>query len=67
MTERAASSNGNRGRDNPKRDRLVSLRPMAPIVPPVNVSGHALMVVIAIMSFLCALTLGTVTMVQEKP
>jgi cell division protein FtsX len=42
------------------------LRPLAPIVPPLNVSGRALMVVIAIMSFLCAITLGAVTMVQEK-
>lgn len=66
MTERAATNSGNRPRDNRKRERLVTLRPMAPIVPPVNVSGRALMVVIAIMSFLCALTLGTVTMVQEK-
>jgi cell division transport system permease protein len=60
MTERADPS------DTRKRERLVTLRPMAPIVPPVNVSGHALMVVIAIMSFLCAMTLGTVTMIQEK-
>jgi cell division transport system permease protein len=60
MTERADPS------DNQKRERLVTLRPMAPIVPPVNVSGHALMVVIAIMSFLCSMTLGAVTMVQEK-
>ncbi|MCY0148701.1 ABC transporter permease [Hoeflea sp. G2-23] len=52
--------------DTQKKERLVSLRPTAPIVPPVNVSGRALMVVIAIMSFLCAVTLGTVTMVQEK-
>lgn len=49
-----------------RRERLITLRPMAPIVPPVNVSGRALMVVIAIMSFLCAVTLGAVTMVQEK-
>jgi cell division transport system permease protein len=60
MTERADPS------DTRKRERLVTLRPMAPIVPPVNVSGHALMVVIAIMSFLCAMTLGAVTMIQEK-
>lgn len=46
--------------------RASMLRPLAPIVPPLNVSGRALMVVIAIMSFLCALTLGAVTMVQEK-
>ncbi|SOE16649.1 cell division transport system permease protein [Hoeflea halophila] len=66
MTERATNQNRSKRRADPKRDRLVSLRPMAPIVPPVNVSGRALMVVIAIMSFLCALTLGAVTMVQEK-
>ncbi|MEQ8481216.1 MAG: ABC transporter permease [Hoeflea sp.] len=48
------------------RARASMLRPLAPIVPPLNVSGRALMVVIAIMSFLCALTLGAVTMVQEK-
>lgn len=50
----------------PDKERLVTLRPLAPIVPPLNVSGRALMVVIAIMSFLCAVTLGAVTMVQEK-
>jgi cell division transport system permease protein len=61
MTERAAKNV-----DTGSRERLVTLRPMAPIVPPVNVSGRALMVVIAIMSFLCAVTLGAVTMVQEK-
>lgn len=48
------------------KERLATLRPLAPIVPPLNVSGRALMVVIAIMSFLCAVTLGAVTMVQEK-
>ncbi|MDF1608053.1 ABC transporter permease [Hoeflea sp. YIM 152468] len=61
MTDPAASTS-----DSQKRERLITLRPMAPIVPPVNVSGHALMVVISIMSFLCAMTLGAVTMVQEK-
>ena len=61
MTEPAAKK-----RNTGKRERLVSLRPMTPIVPPVNVAGRALMVVIAIMSFLCAITLGAVTMVQEK-
>lgn len=48
------------------KERLAVLRPMAPIVPPVNVSGRALMIVISIMSFLCSVTLGAVTMVQEK-
>ena len=61
MTEPAASN-----RDPGSKQRTVTLRPLAPIVPPVNVSGRALMVVIAIMSFLCAITLGAVTMVQEK-
>ena len=48
-----------------KREREIALRPMAPIVPPVNVSGRALIIVIAIMSFLSCVTLGAVTMVQE--
>ncbi|OCW58275.1 cell division protein FtsX [Hoeflea olei] len=61
MTDPAATA-----RDRGSKERLVTLRPTAPIVPPVNVSGRALMVVIAIMSFLCAVTLGAVTMVQEK-
>lgn len=42
------------------------LRPTAPIVPPANVSGNALMLVIAIMSFLACLTLGAVTMVRAS-
>ncbi|WP_416236811.1 cell division protein FtsX [Rhizobium sp. CC-YZS058] len=40
------------------------VRPTGPIVPPVNVSGQALMLVIAIMSFLACLTLGAVSMVR---
>jgi cell division transport system permease protein len=55
-----------RGSPRESKTRSVTLRPTAPIVPPLNVSGRALMVVIAIMSFLCAVTLGAVTMVQEK-
>ena len=42
------------------------LRPMAPIVPAANVSGNALMLVIAIMSFLACLTLGAVAMVRAS-
>ncbi|MDP2120393.1 MAG: ABC transporter permease [Hoeflea sp.] len=61
MTDPAAST-----RESVRKERPITLRPMAPIVPPVNVSGRALIVVIAIMAFLCAVTLGTVTMVQEK-
>lgn len=66
MTEASPSQSDKPSRESRKKERPLTLRPMAPIVPPVNVSGHALMVVIAIMSFLCALTLGAVTMVQEK-
>ncbi len=40
------------------------VRPMAPIVPQANVSGNALMLVIAIMAFLACLTYGAVSMVR---
>ncbi len=40
-------------------------RKPAPIVPPQNLSGHALVFVIAIMTFLSCLTLGAVTMVRS--
>ncbi|KJF73131.1 MULTISPECIES: ABC transporter permease [Rhizobium/Agrobacterium group] len=40
------------------------IRPMAPILPPSNIQGNALMVVIAIMAFLACLTLGAVSMVR---
>ncbi|QRM53376.1 ABC transporter permease [Sinorhizobium sp. BG8] len=40
------------------------VRPIGPIVPPANVSGNALMLVIAIMAFLACLTFGAVTMVR---
>ena len=47
----------------PRRTEM-RVRPMGPIVPSTNVSGHALMCVIAIMSFLACLTLGGVSMVR---
>ena len=37
----------------------------APIVPAGNVVGHALMIVIAIMTFLACLTIGAVSLVQS--
>lgn len=37
----------------------------APIVPPANVAGRALMTVIAIMTFLASLTVGAVTLVAD--
>ncbi|MEO4000642.1 ABC transporter permease [Mesorhizobium sp. CAU 1732] len=40
-------------------------RKMAPIVPPYNVAGSALILVIAIMTFLSCLTLGAVTLVRD--
>ncbi|HET7414055.1 MAG TPA: ABC transporter permease [Pararhizobium sp.] len=48
----------------PRRRPGPRLRPTGPIVPASNVSGNALMLVIAIMSFLACLTLGAVTMIR---
>lgn len=48
----------------PARRPELRVRPMAPIVPPSNVSGNALMLVIAIMAFLACLTFGAVSMVR---
>ena len=47
----------------PRRPEM-KVRPTAPIVPPSNVSGNALMLVIAIMAFLACLTFGAVSMVR---
>src|SRR6218665_1522748 len=47
----------------PRRPPL-KVRPTAPLVPAANVSGNALMLVIAIMAFLACLTLGAVSMVR---
>ena len=48
---------------NPRRIEM-SVRPTGPILPPSNIQGNALMVVIAIMAFLACLTLGSVSMVR---
>lgn len=40
------------------------VRPTGPILPPSNIQGNALMVVIAIMAFLACLTLGAVSMIR---
>ena len=40
------------------------IRPMGPILPPSNIQGNALIVVIAIMAFLACLTLGAVSMIR---
>ena len=47
----------------PRRAEM-RVRPTAPILPSRNIQGSALVVVIAIMSFLACLTLGAVSMVQ---
>lgn len=48
----------------PARRPEMRVRPTAPIVPQANVSGNALMLVIAIMAFLACLTFGAVSMVR---
>ena len=47
----------------PRRPEM-RVRPTAPILPPSNIQGNALLVVIAIMAFLACLTLGGVSMVR---
>ncbi|MFN7103454.1 MAG: cell division protein FtsX [Pseudorhizobium sp.] len=47
----------------PRRAEM-RVRPTAPILPPTNIQGTALIVVIAIMAFLACLTFGAVTMVR---
>lgn len=47
----------------PRRAEM-RVRPTAPILPPSNIQGNALMVVISIMAFLACLTFGAVTMVR---
>jgi len=77
MTDLTPKTSGSRGRANPRRkqtsekstttsaDRQVVLRKTAAIVPPGNISGQALIIVIAIMSFLSCLTGGAVSMVRS--
>ena len=42
-----------------------SLRETAPIIPHDNVAGRALIAVVTIMTFLAALTVGSITLVRE--
>lgn len=62
MNEHAAQQEPQE-RGQQKRPEM-RVRPTAPIVPPSNVSGNALMCVIAIMAFLACLTFGAVSMVR---
>jgi len=52
-----------RSEQSPRRAPM-RVRPTGPILPPSNIQGNALMVVIAIMAFLACLTLGAVSMVR---
>ncbi|CAN7527579.1 ABC transporter permease [Rhizobium sp. LjRoot98] len=64
MSEAPASNHA--GQTAPQeRKASLRVRPTAPIVPPANVSGNALVLVIAIMAFLACLTLGAVSMVRS--
>ena len=62
MNEIAQNANQNPGQK--KRRVEMTVRPTGPILPPSNIQGNALLVVIAIMAFLACLTLGGVSMVR---
>jgi cell division transport system permease protein len=62
MNEIPQNANQNPGQK--KRRVEMTVRPTGPILPPSNIQGNALMVVIAIMAFLACLTLGAVSMVR---
>jgi cell division transport system permease protein len=59
-----ADVTANRPEEMPARS-VRAPRKSAPIVPPQNVAGNALILVIAIMTFLSCLTLGAVTLVRD--
>ncbi|HEY5817526.1 MAG TPA: ABC transporter permease [Mesorhizobium sp.] len=62
MTELVADRRTATAADRPKEQMR---RRAAPIVPPQNLAGTALIIVIAIMTFLSSLTLGAVTLVGD--
>lgn len=51
-------------RSRPQKRVEMQVRPTGAILPPSNIQGNALMVVIAIMAFLACLTLGAVSMIR---
>ncbi len=71
MTEADAAAAGKAGKEPPVPARAPIAaarrghRKAAPIVPPQNVAGSALVLVIAIMTFLSCLALGGVTLVRD--
>ncbi|WP_293720788.1 ABC transporter permease [Stappia sp.] len=60
-----AVADGARKRKARARGNSEGLRPSAQIVPPQAVAGRALLLVVAIMSFLACLTVGAVTVVND--
>ena len=64
MSDRPAPTQTGSGPANAARRREMQVRPTGPILPPSNIQGNALMVLIAIMAFLACLTLGGVSMVR---
>src|ERR1700754_3738775 len=64
MTDPASIRNGRGAAGAEKKRPEMRVRPTGPIVPPSNIQGNALIVVIAIMAFLACLTLGAVSMVR---
>jgi cell division transport system permease protein len=62
MTDAAPQANGPRGRDALAPEPLPRFK--TPIVPRATISGHALVAVVAIMTFLAALTTGAVMLVR---
>ena len=58
MTDTGAGS-------GPRTSKDATLRRRTPIVPQQSVAGRALIIVIAIMTFLSCLTLGAVTLVRD--
>ena len=64
MTDRDRPAQRNQGQPQTPRRTQMTVRPTGAILPPSNIQGNALMVVIAIMAFLACLTLGAVSMVR---
>ena len=60
-----AVADGARKRKARARGNSEGLRPSAQIVPPQAVAGRALLLVVAIMSFLACLTIGMVTVIHD--
>ena len=65
MTERSSKKPADEPAAQQQKRPEMRVRPTAPILPPSNIQGNALMVVIAIMAFLACLTLGGVSMVRS--